>query len=292
MVVFPLEYLVEVFTNPLKGLMAHELAERGYSQSRIGQILGVSQPAVSTYIKTKREVYEEKLLRVVDRRQLQSLIRSALALVETSTVEMLRYVDSYALALLTSLKLCPLHKSQYGELQSCEICREIATTRTAKILDMALEVLKKCKNCHKLVPKVLMNIVQLGPEGAVGFPGRIYVEGTELIARESPKPGASRFLARLLEEVNKKHPQVLAVANAAYVALDCASRKLTVARVGPSDSEEEIVKNVSMAFSREMYDVVYDSGGRGIEPNAYVFGVDAIDVATKMLEIAKCIENF
>jgi predicted fused transcriptional regulator/phosphomethylpyrimidine kinase len=39
-----------------------------------------------------------------------------------------------------------------------------------------------------------------------------------------------------------------------------------------------------------VFDVVYDSGGRGVEPNAYVFGTDAVDVATKIIEVAKCLE--
>jgi len=62
--VLPLEFVVEVFISPLKGFIAHELAERGYSQSRIGQLLGISQPAVSTYLKNPKTYYEERLLRV------------------------------------------------------------------------------------------------------------------------------------------------------------------------------------------------------------------------------------
>jgi predicted fused transcriptional regulator/phosphomethylpyrimidine kinase len=27
-----------------------------------------------------------------------------------------------------------------------------------------------------------------------------------------------------------------------------------------------------------------------VEPNAYVFGTDAVDVATKIVEVAKCLE--
>ena len=58
----PIEFIVEVFVTPLKGVLAHELAERGFSQSRIGQLLGISQPAVSAYLKTPRAQYEEKLM--------------------------------------------------------------------------------------------------------------------------------------------------------------------------------------------------------------------------------------
>lgn len=292
MSVLPIEYVVEVFVSPLKGVIAHELAERGYSQSRIGQILGISQPAVSMYLKNPKSHYEEKLLRIIDRRQLQSLVRSALALVDMSIVETLRYINNYSMTLLTSLKLCQLHRSSYPALQTCEICKDIYIyTETVRKLEVAFEILRNCENCHKLVPKVLMNIVELGPEGHVGFPGRIYTEGTQLVARGKPRVGASRFLARLLDEIYKMWPSVKAVANVAYVAFSCVEKKMAAIEVGPSDSEEDIINNVAKAFQREIYDVVYDRGGKGIEPNAYVVGLDAIDVATKIVEIANCVKN-
>jgi Uncharacterized conserved protein len=291
--VLPLEFIVEVFISPLKGFIAHELAERGYSQSRIGQLLGISQPAVSAYLKNPKEYYEEKLLKVLERRELESLTRSLLALVNSVSVdEALRYINNYATSLLSSLKLCPIHRATYPILQNCEICRDLAVyTETARKVETALEILKKCQNCYKLVPKVLLNVVELGPEGGVGFPGRLYVEGRQIVARERPRPGASRFLARLVEEVNKLRPEVKAAANIAYVAKECVKGKMAVAEVGPSNSEEEIISNVASAFREGVFDVVYDTGGKGVEPNAYVFGIDAIDVATKIVEIAKCLEK-
>ncbi|ACB40310.1 thiamine-phosphate synthase family protein [Pyrobaculum neutrophilum] len=287
----PVEFLVEVFIAPLKGLLAHELAQRGYSQSKIGQLLGISQPAVSAYLKNPRDIYEEKLLKVIDKRELERLLRSAASLVESaSPEEVLRYVNNYGLTLLSTLKLCPLHRATYPVLQNCEICRDVQIyTETARRVETAFEILRRCDRCHKLIPKVLTNIVELGLEGGVGFPGRIYVEGNQLVARGRPKPNVSKFLTSLIQEVNKIHSEVKAVANIAYVGLDCVRGRLKTAEVGPSNSEEEIITNVASVFKRGIFDVVYDSGGRGIEPNAYVFGIDAIDVATKILEIARCV---
>jgi len=290
--VLPLEFLTNEVLVPLKGLIAHELAERGYSQSRIGLLLGISQPAVSAYLKSPKAHYEERLLRILDRRELSRLIRSLTALVEyASAEEFLRYINNFSLGLLSSLRLCPLHRTAYPELLGCDICKDIQVyTETTKSVETAFEILKRCENCYKLVPKVLMNIVELGPEGGVGFPGRIHVEGTQLAAKGKPKPGASRFLTSLLEEVNKLRPEIKAVANIAYLARTCVGEKFAAAEVGPSNSEEEIISNIASAFRSSVYDVIYDKGGEGIEPNAYVFGADAVDVATKLLEIAKCIK--
>lgn len=287
----PVEFVVEVFIAPLKGLLAHELAEMGYSQSKIGQLLGISQPAVSAYLKNPKTYYEEKLLKIIDRRELGRLIRSTKSLVELGSVEeALRYLNNYALTLLSTLRLCQLHRVMHPMLQSCEICKDIHIyTEVVKRVETAFEILRRCNNCYKLVPKVLMNIIELDLGVGVGFPGRIYVEGTQLMVRGKPKPGASRFLTALLQEVNKIHGEIKAVANIAYVAKECIKNKLNVAEVGPSNSEEEIISNVVSVFRREVFDVIYDSGGRGIEPNAYVFGIDAIDVATKIVEIANCI---
>lgn len=287
----PLEFVVEIVVTPLKGLIAHQLAEKGYSQSRISQLLGISQPAVSSYLKNPKNLYEEKLLRMIESQELQHLLRTLTTLVEYANVEeFLRYVNNYFVSLLSSLRLCSLHRSAYPELSNCDICRDLQVhTETAKRVEMAFDLLKRCKECHRLVPKVLMNIVELGPEGGVGYPGRIYVEGTQIMARGRPRSGASRFLARLLSEVNKLHPEIKAVANVAHIARDCVEKILSVTEVGPSNSEEEIVANVTAAFQRGIYDVVYDIGGSGIEPNAYVFGIDAIDVATKVIELTKCL---
>lgn len=287
----PVEFVVEAVLTPLKGLVAHELVERGYSQSRVGQLLGISQPAVSSYLRNPKSQYEERLLKFMDRQELHRLTRSLVALAEYAGVEeFLRYVNNYAVALLASLRLCPLHRAAYPELKNCDICKDLHVyAETERSVERAFEILRRCENCYKLVPKVLMNIVELGPSGGVGYPGRIYVEGTQLAAREKPRPGASRFLTNLVAEVNKLHPEIKAVANIAYLARDCAKAKMSVAEVGPSNSEEEIIKNVVSVFRGDVYDVVYDRGGSGIEPNAYVFGVDAVDVASKILEISKCL---
>lgn len=287
----PLEFIVEMLINPLKGILAHELAERGYSQSRIGQLLGISQPAVSIYLKNPKSHYEDKLLKALDKRQLDSLVRSVIALVETSSAEeIIRYITNYSIALLSSLRLCQYHKAQYPTLQNCEICRDLSVnSETAQQLELALEILRACVNCYKLVPKVLMNIVEVGPEGALAFPGRLHVEGTRIVARGKPKPDASRFLAKLVLEVAKLYSEIRSVANIAYVAADCAEEKFSVARVGPSNSEDEIINNIVSVFRKGIFDIVYDEGGHGIEPNAYVFGTNAIDVASKIVEIAKCL---
>lgn len=288
----PLEFIVEVFLSPLKGVLAHELASRGYSQSRIGQLLGITQPAVSAYLKNSKSYYEEKLTKVLDVHEAQNLVKTVVALVESASVEeALRYLNNYAITLLSSLRLCALHRSQHGLSPTCEICKDLQVyTETSRNVEVAFEILRKCQNCYKLVPKVLLNVVELGPEGAVGFPGRIYVEGTQLLARERPRPNASRFLTKLLKKVNELQPSVKAVANIAYFVEPCVEKKLRTTSVGPSNSEDEIIINVSSAFKKDTYDVVYDRGGSGIEPNGYVFGVSAVDVAAKIVEIAKCLE--
>ncbi|MEM0479120.1 MAG: thiamine-phosphate synthase family protein [Pyrobaculum sp.] len=288
----PFEFVVEVFLSPLKGILAHELTRRGYSQSRIGQILGITQPAVSVYLKNPKSYYEEKLLKIIDRHELQSLVNVAIVLIESTTVEeFLRYVNNYAVTLLSSLRICTLHRIRHGVSPTCEICRDLQIyTETSRNVELGFEILKRCQNCYRLIPKVLSNIVELGLEGPVSFPGRIYVENKQLVVRGKPRPHASRFLSKLLIEVNKLQPGVKAVANIAYVAETCVSEKFRSTTVGPSNSEDDIIINITSVFRSNLYDVVYDKGGSGIEPNAYVFGSDAIEVATKISEIAKCLE--
>ena len=53
-------------------------------------------------------------------------------------------------------------------------------------------------------------------------------------------------------------------------------------------TEDDVVNDIKALLKRLKYvpDVVIDCGGLGVEPIAYIFGIDAIDVAQKAISIA------
>jgi len=293
--VFPLEYAIEAVLHPLKGLIAHELSRSGFSQNKIGLILGVSQPAVSAYLKTPRETYLERLRRAgLEEREVGSLLEVVTtALRAEKYADAINYVNGFVITALSSLKLCEYHKAIAPVLKDCDVCKYLALAdEVHRRVKFAYELLRNCDKCARLVPKILMNIVELGAGGAVGFPGRIGVESGVLTARGEPRIWGSKFLGRLIAEVNKLRPRLKSVVNIAYGqrVVECARGMFEVEVVGPSNDEDEIIRNILEAFRRGEYDVIFDVGGHGIEPNGYVFGSDAADAAIKVIRISDCIE--
>ena len=294
---FPLELLSEKVIQPLKGLIAHELSQRGLSQSRIGQILGISQPAVSAYLKLEREHYERRLLEAgLSRDEIHRMIEViVMAIDQQNYSEAVEYVNNFALSLLSSLRFCDIHRRVAPYLKDCNICKNISIINEVKNrIIISFNMLKTNKYIINLVPRVLMNIVELSDEGPMGYPGRISVVGESLVVTSEPQLWGSKFLGRLILDVNKIHKDLKAVINIKYdnIIIECFKKnnyKYTI--VGPSNTEDESIKNILEAMQTHRYDVVFDRGGLGIEANGYVFGFDAPDAATKILKAIQCVQE-
>lgn len=296
----PLEFAVNTVLPLIRGLVAHVLYEKGYSQSRIGHIFGISQPAVNAYMKTPREDYLRRAQSLgLSREEVEHVANTFVLLVESlGAPEALKYLDSWLLSLLSSLRLCESHRATAKALpRDCDICLFLASDKPLSNLLTSVRLLSYGK-AYRLVPNVRMNVVE-ARDGAVsisdvaGFPGRITVVGDKLVHYSAPIYGASRFMGRIVLEAYRKCG-FKAAANIAYNdAVEQALSRLGLdfVRVGPSNSEEETLLNILNAFNEKCWEIVVDSGGTGIEPNTYVFGLDSIDVANKILTIAKSISS-
>lgn len=294
---FPLELLSERVVQPLKGLIAHELSRRGLSQSRIGQILGISQPAVSAYLKLDDEHYERRLLEIgLSGEEVRRIVEVVVTAIDQQNFsEAVEYVNNFALSLLSTLRFCEIHRRVVPYLKNCDICKNISIINEVKNkINISFNMLKSNKYIINLVPRVLMNIVELSEEGPMGYPGRISVVGETLVVTSEPQLWGSRFLGKLILDINKIHKDIKAVINIKYdnKIINCFKNnnyKYTI--VGPSNTEEESIKNIVEAMRADRYDVVFDRGGLGIEANGYVFGFDAPDAATKVIRVAKCVQE-
>jgi len=99
-------------------------------------------------------------------------------------------------------------------------------------------------------------------------------------------------LGRLLLRVMAVRPQLRCVMNVKYdevVGRAVSKAGLTMRKVGPQREadEREIVELVSSALRESPVDVVAHLGGVNLEPIAYVFGSDPIEVAGKVNAIAQ-----
>ncbi len=296
----PLEFVANEVLPLIKGVVAHMLYEKGYSQSKIGHIFGVSQPAVNAYMKTPREDYFRRARGLgLSKEEVERAANTFILLLESlGPSEALRYLDGWLLSLLSSLKLCDAHRALAKVLPSdCDICLTLVSDKPLANLMTSIRLLSHGK-AHRLVPNVRMNIVE-ARDGAVntsdvaGFPGRITVIGDRLVHYSAPVYGASRFMGRMVIEAYRKCG-FKAAANIAYnEAVEQALSRLGLeyTRVGPSNNEEETLLNILNALSEKCWEIVVDIGGKGIEPNTYVFGLDSIDVAKKIVAIAEHLQE-
>lgn len=187
---------------------------------------------------------------------------------------------------------------------------EMPAERYAALVDVekAVEMLKAHSELvAALVPEVFINVVKALPKqyartplDVAGIPGRIGRVGNRIIVPAKPEFGASAHMARAVLAAMEFDPDMRAAANIRY-GKDIVE---AVKRLGYSWSyfdrreEPEDVKAVEGGTMRwgirtaimrvgRVPDVIYDYGEHGKEPLAKIFGRTAVEVAEKMVAIAK-----
>ncbi len=295
-----LEFLVDEVIPLIKAEVARELAERGYSQSRIAKVLGVTQPMVNRLM-NQYDYYLEKARKL----NLLSLVIN----VSKAVVEMIindrydeasRYIMSTLLLDLASLRLCDAHRMIKADIPTnCNVCSIVIMPRDAVVMNVeeAIRILEANPEVSLLVPGVLMNIAEAipnprDPSDVAAVPGRIdKVEG-RVKAWNPPTYGASSHLAMILIGISHSDPSTRAVASVKWGNdVEEAIKSLGWSMVKTSGSmkptEEEIIGRVISAYVASKPKVIVDIGGYGIEPITYVFGNNAVEVALNIVSLAK-----
>ncbi len=267
------------------------------TQTKIANLIGVSQPAVKQYLKEEEEAYLSRLEKLgLTREEINELISQLNDILEKGDIkESMSFITIKGLHYLSELKFCRYHKSIDPEIPfDCDICKALYKEDEEKVMEIALSLLQT-EEISKLIPEVLSNLAY-AKKGAkdendiLAIPGRITVVRGIPTPVSRPSWGASKHLARVLLYVMNKDPKVRAVMNLKYndvvlKALKKLDFKFTM--VGPSDnsSDEEIARAVGEAFKPGV-DAVIHLGGKGIEANTYVFGEDPLGVVRKVKELA------
>ena len=171
-------------------------------------------------------------------------------------------------------------------------------------LKRALILLKDDAIGH-LIPEVQSNLgyalpLAAGPEDVVAFPGRIIRLNTGITAVADPAPGASRHIAHIILTAMKYQSNLRSAMNIRHspeIIRKCRALRLTVARFDrtdePADVKEMEGSSLSWGIDRLISkkgmvpEIIYDLGDRGKEPMVRVIGMNPIDVAEKVLKIAR-----
>jgi len=302
----PDEIFWKEFLPNLRGLLAHLLRSRNYSQPRIASFLNVTQAAVSNYLSTGQEQYRLRLESLgIPRADLAALIDSLVIDAAAGPVKSTHTLMTAWRNYLSKGYLCEYHKRLYPELAECQICLLMDAALTPeklgvlRRLEEALDILENSPIIAYLSPEVSINIAEALPdarsiEDIAAFPGRIVRIKSTLRAVSKPTFGGSHHLASILLVMMRYNRGIRAVMNIKHdEALEESLRSLGMkfAETRPQSlarDEKDVVLAVDQVLMKNpSVDLVIDRGGIGLEPAAYVFGTDAVDVVKKVAKIAR-----
>jgi thiamine-phosphate diphosphorylase len=175
---------------------------------------------------------------------------------------------------------------------------------------LAVDLIERCKEFAALIPEVRTNLVYALPnaktqDDVLGVDGRITVVNGLPHAAGKPKFGASSHMARLIVELGKTDPSLLAAVNfandpvlAQWLEQYCRSKGWIFSVIDRRHEPEEIkeAEGASMpwkvqaaieAAGGRVPKIFYETGATGKEPVSVLVGHDPIEVAEEICEIAK-----
>jgi hypothetical protein len=303
----PDELMTQSFLPALRQLVAVRLRSLGLSQARISSLLGITQASVSMYLSSDPgKAYASLSWLSVSSSEADMYADMLAKSVTGGAVDGIRTLRAIWTGLLGSGSVCAAHRSLYPSLAECDVCmveygpRRGARSEAMYEVSEAAKLLEASPTFAAVMPEVSVNIACTAgdastPADVVAIPGRIVRVKDRAKAMLPPAWGASAHMSRVLLLVRRKRPDVRACINLRYdkqVARTIRSLGLREITIGgysfpkSDDPTSEALEN-RLLRSRGGFDVVVDLGGRGIEPNVYLFGRGAREVADLALKISE-----
>ena len=292
------EVVVEEFLPTFRSMLAEALRDRGLTQSEVADLLGISQSAVSKYVhgeveRNERLLEDDRLGDLVER------LADGLANGEMTSVQALIEAEVFVRRLERGDLLAALHEDAFPPLAQYEEDFDIhdpesqlrQTERVRSSLRRGLRVLENTSGFAGLIPAVGSNLVEALPDAAgiddvAAVPGRILDLKGRAHVPGDPEFGVSEHVASVLLAARAAGSDAGAALNVRYTPEtieQLQERGLTTVQF---DAEGEPEAAISEALSETPdADVLYQTGGFGVEPVIYVLGPDAPTVATTVREL-------
>ncbi|MFB5629974.1 MAG: bifunctional hydroxymethylpyrimidine kinase/phosphomethylpyrimidine kinase [Nitrosopumilaceae archaeon] len=175
-----------------------------------------------------------------------------------------------------------------------------------KILEYAINDLKKIKKIYTIIPECQTNFVYSkkkikSTKDVLGISGRIVKTGKNIEVAGSLKYGGSKHVATALYEINKKFPDVRSAINIKYnpkLIKNCQKKSLVIQSYDrkKEPKEKKRKENLSISWgikeaikiSKKPPDIIYHKGDFGKEPMIMIFGnnpKNVVDKVTKILRV-------
>lgn len=307
----PCQAMVRYFLPAFRVLVAKELVRKGVSQGRAARLLGVTQAAVSQYLR-KDEGYAFDRLSQFNLRREDAILYSSLIAEELqrSPVEALYTFYGLWRSLLARGDVCVIHRALSPQLAACDMCMKtlgptMPTLDRERVLvevREAVAMLEGYTPFSAVVPNVGVNLVACGESprtisDVVGIPGRIVKLKGGVRASSPPEFGASHHMASILLEAHRVDPTVKSCINTKFDprvlrALENLGWRFTY--TVPKDSLKPIDGDIVLAAVRETLsrlgsvgDALIDEGGVGLEPITYIFAGSPREAVLKAIALAR-----
>lgn len=301
---FACEIVPSNFLTPLRRVLARELSIHEYTQVEIAQILGVSQPVVSSYLKST----DAGATMITSRPAFKKLVSELLMYIKK---EIFTQIDIMELVCIVCQEfriagpLCDIHRKE-ASLEfpaDCNICFPSADQTivfgkklsiTKELYGAAQQLINLEEKFGKLIPEIGCQFVynvenSTLQEDIASFPGRIVkVKGKGKII-SPPEFGQSSTLALILS-----YFQIHGSLYRAIISLKRTPANLTLLNqkknIVYTEEADKNWKKTLESFSKEdikQIEIIADSGGVGFEPNLYLFGKNPLEIVNFLLSVLK-----
>jgi len=298
----PSEIVVERFLPTARAMLATELHERGFTQSEVADRLGITQAAVSKYLRgdvtvEDRFAEDERMVATVE------AIAEGFADGSMDGYEALSELLDLVRAFEDRGPICAVHEEEMPALDGlgCDLCVRGANDAVLAEREALAAVRRAARRIAsepamaEYVPNVGTNVGTAVPDAAdptdvAAVPGRLQAVNGRVVVPTDPEFGASQRVAETIRAAMAVDPETRGALNLATTEeMLAAARDSGIDPLAFDAEYEERGERLREHFRERggVPRVAYHEGAFGIEPITYVFGETATDAAALAVDLAE-----
>lgn len=234
----PCEIMVNDFLPSMRGLVSHELHERGESQRRIALLLGITQARVSYYLAKRKSQFSLELEAKfgISHNDVSNYSKLLAEDATRSQTDGIFTLYSIWKNLLFTGMICAAHQKESGVPAECSVCMEVfkparegpefsdQESKDMQIINeisRAISMIESSVYFTSVMPEVSVNIAMSRKDpkttrDVAAIPGRINRIHGRAKALVPPEFGSSNHMSKVLLLANSKNPSFRSVINIKY----------------------------------------------------------------------------
>ncbi|MBD3190700.1 MAG: hypothetical protein GF308_08645 [Candidatus Heimdallarchaeota archaeon] len=312
----PCEIITQLLLPLVRGMVAKELTSQ-MTQQQAAKKMGVSQPAVSGYLKSLKKAEENEAY--FNNETIQDLAHTITQMViaDKSPEQIIKTFCSTCVSLRIGGLTCRQHIANYPALKpGCQGCLPISekthiASRKSVLneLEKAISIIEEEPAFTKIMPEVRINLCQCienpkSIDDVAAIPGRVIKIRERARAILPPEFGVSEHTAKILITINNTLPRIRSAICITYneelttIFSDLGIKKILLSHedfhskftqnaLQKDSAFSSFIKSISKELDDHSVFAIINKGGMGIEPITYLFGHSAIHIAKASSLIAK-----